>query len=220
MLAVGGHTRLPRRYRGGDVFAWLDRAGVFADRASAVQAVDDARRRPSIQLVGSAPPRNLDLNTLQRQGVRLTGRLAGLDGMKLAFSDDLAASVRDSERRLHGLLARVDAVADVLGALQGEPPETIVVPATPGELDLHAERIASVVWATGFDRSYPWLHVPVLDGRGEIRQRDGITDIPGLYTLGLRFQRVRKSNFIDGVGDDAMFLAQCMATRQLLRAAA
>jgi putative flavoprotein involved in K+ transport len=206
-LAVGRHARLPRRYRGGDGFAWLEHAGVLSDRSSSLHDRDAARRQPSIQLVGSTPPRDLDLATLQRQGVRLTGRLVGIDGTSVAFADDLRANVDEADSKLRALLSRVDAVADVLGAPPGEPPEAVDVPATPDRLDLGAERITSVVWATGFRRSYPWLHVPVLDRQGEIRQRDGVADFPGLYTIGLRFQRVRKSNFIDGVGDDARFIA-------------
>ena len=30
-IAVGHHTRLPRRYRGRDILWWLDRMGVFAE---------------------------------------------------------------------------------------------------------------------------------------------------------------------------------------------
>jgi putative flavoprotein involved in K+ transport len=47
----------------------------------------------------------------------------------------------------------------------------------------------------------------VLDAEGEIMQQGGITPSPGLYVLGLRFMRRRKSNFIDGVGTDATELA-------------
>ena len=219
-LAVGRHARLPRRYRGGDGFAWLEHAGVLSDRASSVHDRDAARRQPSIQLVGSTPPRDLDLATLQRQGVRLTGRLVAIDGMSVALADDLRANVHEADMKLRALLRRVAEVADVLGAAPGEPPEAVDVPMTPDRLDLRAERITSVVWATGFRRSYPWLHVPVLDREGEIRQRDGVADVPGLYTIGLRFQRVRKSNFIDGVGDDARFVALHIADRRRARAAA
>ena len=64
-----------------------------------------------------------------------------------------------------------------------------------------------MIWATGFRRAYPWLKVPVFDEQGEIRHRGGVTPVPGLYVLGMHFQRRRKSAFIDGVGDDAEFLA-------------
>jgi putative flavoprotein involved in K+ transport len=69
------------------------------------------------------------------------------------------------------------------------------------------------LWATGFRRNYPWLKVPVLDERGEIRHLGGITSVPGLYVLGLQFLRRRKSAFIDGVGDDAADLAEHIAGR-------
>jgi putative flavoprotein involved in K+ transport len=77
----------------------------------------------------------------------------------------------------------------------------------PAVLDLEAERITSVVWATGYRRIYRWLRVPVLDRRGSIVHRGGVTASPGLYVLGMQFQRRRNSNFIDGVGKDARYLA-------------
>jgi putative flavoprotein involved in K+ transport len=64
-----------------------------------------------------------------------------------------------------------------------------------------------VVWATGYRRSYPWLRIPVLDPRGEIRHAGGVTPEPGLYVLGLQFLRRRNSSFLDGVGADARALA-------------
>ena len=64
-----------------------------------------------------------------------------------------------------------------------------------------------MLWATGHRRRYPWLHLPVLDGAGEIRHRRGITDVPGAYVLGQRFQHRRSSNLIGGVGADAAHVA-------------
>ena len=58
VLAVGSHTRVPRRYRGMDIFWWLERLG------SLDRTVDDcadpaaARHEPSLQLVGRADHRN------------------------------------------------------------------------------------------------------------------------------------------------------------------
>ena len=81
------------------------------------------------------------------------------------------------------------------------------------ELDLRDEQVGAVVWATGFTRPYPWLHVPVLDQRGEISQRRGITPHAGLYVLGQRFQHRGDSNFIDGVRHDAAHVARHIASR-------
>jgi putative flavoprotein involved in K+ transport len=78
---------------------------------------------------------------------------------------------------------------------------------------VHADRLGTVVWATGYRRPYPWLQVPVLDRQGEIVQRRGITPVDGLFVLGQRFQYRRDSNFIDGVRHDATYLASQIACR-------
>jgi putative flavoprotein involved in K+ transport len=80
-------------------------------------------------------------------------------------------------------------------------------------LDLEAEGIETVIWATGYRRDYSWLDVPVLDSRGEIVHSGGITRQPGLYVIGLNFLRRRNSSFIAGVGDDARELAAHIAGR-------
>ena len=76
------------------------------------------------------------------------------------------------------------------------------------EIDLTRAGIRTVLWATGFRRQYPWLKLPVFDGRGEIRHSGGVTPVSGLYVIGLHFLRRRNSSFIDGVGADAMALSE------------
>lgn len=73
--------------------------------------------------------------------------------------------------------------------------------------------VQSVVWATGFRPHYPWLHVPVLDPRGVPRQQRGVTDMPGLYFLGLPWMHTRGSARIGWVGRDAAYLADHIAAR-------
>ena len=77
-----------------------------------------------------------------------------------------------------------------------------------------------MVWATGFRRAYPWLKLPVLDERGEIRQDGGVTPETGVYVLGIRFQRRRNSNTLDGVGNDAEELSRHLAGHLAAPAAA
>lgn len=205
VVAVGSHTSLPRSYRGRDVMWWMDRIGVLDEGADATRDLEAARRAPSLQLIGE--PRSIDLEGLRALGVRLAGRLTAADGSDVAFASDLGTSVAASERRRARMLARIDAfvaasdLERVFPHEERRPP--MIVPKTPAALDLRREKIATVLWATGYVRRYPWLHVPVFDARGEIRHRDGITSLPGLYVLGLRLQRTRKSSFLDGVGADA-----------------
>jgi putative flavoprotein involved in K+ transport len=209
---------MPRVYRGRDILWWLDAMGLFDETGDEVFDLELSRRQPSLQLVGRPDRATLDLPVLERRGVRLVGRAVGADGASLSFDDDLVAHTAGADARLARLLMRIDAFAASAGLeSQVGPPEPFqpfVWPApAPTTIDLRAEGIRTVVWATGFRRHYPWLRVEALDERGELRHAGGITPVPGLYALGLGFQRRRKSAFIDGVGDDARELADHIAAR-------
>ena len=170
-----------------------------------------------MQLAGGDPPETLDLAVLQTRGVRLTGHLAGFDGNQAMFAGDLAATTGEADMRLHRLLSRIDGLVAAGGFERALPAADRIVPVdtdlAPRALNLRAEGIRSVLWATGYSRSYPWLRAPVLDDRGEIRQLRGRTPAPGLYVLGLQFMTRRNSSFIDGVGCDAVEIAKEIARR-------
>ena len=214
-LAVGRHTRLPRRYRGRDILWWLDQLGVLAERADTVQDLERSRRQPSLQLIGGPDRATLDLAVLHAHGVRLVGRVLDADGSLVRLADDLPATTAAADVKMAGILGRIDrfVIGSGTTAAPSEPfnPTWPLAGDAPSELDLTHERITTVIWATGYRRVYPWLHVPVLDARGEIVHDGGATAEPGLYVLGLNFQRRRNSSFIDGVGDDARVIAKQIA---------
>jgi putative flavoprotein involved in K+ transport len=207
VLAVGAHTRLPRRYRGRDVMWWLDAMGLFARR------IDEGRRaaardEPSMQLVGSADGRDVDLRSLQERGVRLVGRLTGVDGVRARFADDLGRTTAAADARLRGLLDRIDAYAAATGlAARSGSPEPLRAACPAAVADQSLADVRTVIWATGYRRAYPWLRVPILDGHGDIRHVDGTTPAPGMYVVGMRWQSRRGSSFLDGVRYDAATVA-------------
>jgi putative flavoprotein involved in K+ transport len=210
-VAVGQHTRLPRRYRGRDILWWLDRMGVLDETIDQVYDVEISRDQPSLQLVGHPEHTTIDLAGLRDRGVRVVGRLIGVDGDDLHFADDLVATTAAADFKLASVLSRIDAYIERTGmaAEPGAPfvPHCLGFVDAETSLSLAEAGIRTVVWATGFTREYPWLRVPVLDRRGEIRHTGGLTAEPGLYVIGMHFLRRRKSSFIDGVGDDAKALA-------------
>ena len=214
VLSVGRHARMLRRYRGRDIWSWLETIGNLDDRIDEVPAPDASRRSPSLALTGANGGEEIDLGRLADLGVVVAGRLRGFGDRRATFADDLEIQVADSDRRLRRLLDRIDRHVDThdLQAV-GEPAPVheLALPAGPTRVDLGAERIETVIWATGYRRSYPWLQVPVLDEAGEIVHRRGVTRVPGVFALGLRFQYRRKSHFIGGVGADAAFLAEILA---------
>lgn len=217
VIAAGRHARMLRRYRGKDIWHWIERLGDLEQTIDEMPDRDVARRALSFGLSGRNDGENLDLSRLSALGITVTGRLEGWDGATARFSDNLEIDIADSELRMHRLLDRIDDHIDTQpnGAScvpAREPVPPIALPAPPCSLDLGSERITSVIWATGYRRTYPWLHVPVLDSAGEIEHRYGITPVAGLYVLGLRFQRRRASHFIGGVGTDAAYLAEHLTT--------
>jgi putative flavoprotein involved in K+ transport len=214
-LAVGRHTRLPRRYRGRDILWWLDQLGVLSQGTEAVQDIGRSRRQPSLQLVGRPDHESLDLAVLHHRGVHLVGRIRDIDGYRASLGDDLAVMTAAADIKMAEILTRVDRFIERTG-VAAAPPEPFN-PTWPlagdiaDTLDLKRERIDTVIWATGYRRAYPWLRVPVLDAHGEIVHTGGITAEPGLHVLGLNFQSRRNSSFIDGVGHDAWAIAQEIA---------
>ncbi|CAN5567768.1 NAD(P)/FAD-dependent oxidoreductase [soil metagenome] len=204
-LAVGEHVRLPRTYRGRDIHWWMDAIGQLDERYDEVDDIDRARRLASLQLVGSPERRTLDLNALIAAGVDVVGRLARIVGRTAQFSGGLANLVANADLKQRRLLDRIDEFvtenerADELD----EPtrPEATRLGTVPTELSLPP--FETVVWATGYRPTYPWLDAAAFDRRHRVVHDGGVGAIPGMYFLGIPFMRRRKSSFIDGVGPDA-----------------
>jgi putative flavoprotein involved in K+ transport len=74
-------------------------------------------------------------------------------------------------------------------------------------VDGSEQEFDAVIWATGYGPDHSWLDVPVLDGQGGLRHRRGVTDVAGLYFLGLSWQHTRGSALLGWVKDDAEFIA-------------
>ncbi|HEY3187622.1 MAG TPA: NAD(P)-binding domain-containing protein [Solirubrobacteraceae bacterium] len=212
VLSVGGHTRMPRRYRGRDIFHWLAAIGDLDLTIDELPDRVEAIRSPSLALSGANGGEDLDLGVLHSLGVGVAGRLAGFDGRRALFADDLETTFFDADYRMRSLLDRIDAHIDAEGdELPLDQVPDVQLPPGPRALDLAASGVSTIIWATGYRRDYHWLHVPVLDGNGEIEHRRGITPEPGLFALGLKFQHRKSSHQIGGVGRDARFIASHIA---------
>jgi putative flavoprotein involved in K+ transport len=204
-IAAGDHVRLPRSYRGRDIYWWMDAIGVLGEQYDQVPDLARARRLPSAQLVGSPEHRSVDLGTLTAAGVGVVGRLAGVAGRRLQFSGSLTNLVISAELKLDRLLDRIDdhithsATDHTIGP--ADRPLPVRLPTAPTELD--TARFNTVIWATGFRQHHPWLDPALLDRRGQLRHTGGVTPVPGVYVLGLPFLRQRRSGLIDGIGTDA-----------------
>ena len=216
-LAVGEHVRVPRVYRGRDIKWWMNASGVLDQRHDEVDDIVRARNVPSLQLAGYADRRTIDLNSLSGIGVKLVGRLAGINDGRAQFSGSLRNVCALADLKMHRLLDTIDAWAMQNGLDDDVGPphrfeSTAVEESPPLLLNLTSGRVKTIIWATGFRPDYSWLDVPVLDHKGMIRHDGGVVEAPGLYLLGMPFLRRRKSSLIDGVGDDARDLSAHLAS--------
>jgi putative flavoprotein involved in K+ transport len=208
VLAVGEHVRGPRMYRGRDIHWWMEAAGVLDERYDEVDDIVRARRVPSMQLAGSDERASFDLNALTGIGIRLSGKLAGINDGRAQFSGSLRNKCELADLKLGRLLDTIDEWATANRMDDSVPPphrfEPTVVDASPRlGLDLRSGEIDTIVWATGFRPDYSWLDVPVVDDKGMIRHDGGVVESPGMYLLGTPFLRRRKSSFMDGARVDA-----------------
>jgi putative flavoprotein involved in K+ transport len=120
------------------------------------------------------------------------------------------------------VLDEADAYARAHGLDLPEEPSARVIPADPAcvtdpilSLDLAAEGISTLLWATGYALDYGWLHVDALDGQGRPDHVNGVSRrVPGLYFLGLPWLTRRSSAFIWGAWRDAEDLAARIAESQ------
>jgi putative flavoprotein involved in K+ transport len=80
--------------------------------------------------------------------------------------------------------------------------------------------VGVVVWATGYRSDYSWIQIPGVVRNGHVVHWRGVTDVPGLYFLGLTWQHTRGSALLGFFNDDAAYLADRIATHQHATASA
>jgi putative flavoprotein involved in K+ transport len=78
-------------------------------------------------------------------------------------------------------------------------------------------RPSTVIWATGFRSDYSWIEAPgAFTADGHVDHQRGVTDVPGLYFLGLPWQHTRGSALLGFVQHDAAFLADQLHRHQAI----
>jgi putative flavoprotein involved in K+ transport len=208
-LSVGRHRRLPRRYRGHDLIWWLAEMGI--DQTPTAQRGASALG-PVIS--GAYGGRTIDFRSYAADGMTLLGHLNAARDDVLEIAPGLAQSLVDGDLVYTSFLNIVDGYIKLRGLdLSDEPgarvplPDPRCVTEPLQRLDLGAENIGAVIWATGYGVDFGWIDIPVKDANGEPVHQSGITDVPGLYFLGLPWLSKMNSSFLSGVGDDAAVLA-------------
>ena len=212
-LCVGAHDRPPRRYRGKDFCFWLGVLGLW-------EATRPSREHVTIAVSGAYGGHTIDFRRLAARGITLLGRADAYAGGIMTIAPGLARDLAAGDANYLELLDAADAYAARTGLDVPEEPEARAMQPDPPcvtdpilRLDLRAEGITTIIWATGFTFDFSWLHVGALDARGTPVHQRGITEVPGLYVIGLPFLSRRASSFIFGADQDAARIAEHVAAR-------
>jgi len=96
--------------------------------------------------------------------------------------------------------AKIKRISKITGVIDG-------LPVTEDKEKIDAKNL---VWCTGFESSYPWINVPNLKNNEFVR---GVSDnVSGLYFVGQHFQYAFSSAMIHGVGRDAKYIVEKIAS--------
>ena len=210
-LCVSRCGRVPRRYRGRDTMWWMVRMGIL-DQPVARTPVSQGSGCNS-HVSGKNGGHDLNLWQFASDGVVLLGRLEDAAGTKIRLAGDLQRNLHAADATAARIKERIDEFIAKTGT---EAPQRDPVDPQGGrtrvdaisELDIVANGIRTIVWATGYRHDFGWLHVPGICPDGKPIHRRGVTRLPGLYFLGLRQQHTLGSELLFGVGSDAGFLAE------------
>ena len=70
---------------------------------------------------------------------------------------------------------------------------------------------ANVIWSTGFEPGFSWIDLPVFEEGRVKHDRGVVTEVPGLYFVGLKGLYSVSSAQVNGVGRDAERVAKLIA---------
>jgi putative flavoprotein involved in K+ transport len=210
-LSVSRHKRVPRRFRGKDVYWWLERMGRFAQT---IDSFPGRRWPPSTVVTGVSGGYDVNVRQMAADGIHVPGRVVAASDGALTVAPNANTILDEADTAFAGFLAAAREFAAAnpdLGLAEEHLTGPVDLPATAAEvesLDLRCENVGAIVWATGYGYDYGWLRVPVLDAQGRPLQQRGITQVPGLYFLGLHWMHTFKAGLFSGVGSDAEHLAE------------
>ncbi|WP_256361224.1 MSMEG_0569 family flavin-dependent oxidoreductase [Methylomonas koyamae] len=187
-LAVGSAPRSPRMYRGRETTEWLYDLGFYDLTIDKHPLGDAAKHKTNHYLTGRGGGHEIDLRKFALEGVKLYGSMVNISGSKLEFLPDLTKNLDDADEVYVSIRNDIDSyiAAHNIDAPVEPPFRKVWQPEfDPTAIDADRENITSIVWAIGFRPNYRWIELPAFDGRGFPQFDRGISNVDGLYFIGL-----------------------------------
>ena len=186
--------------------------GFFDRTADMLRSLAERYFTPPI-ITGKNGGRALNLHRFSRDGVTLLGHASGFEEGSLSLAPDLKQRLAKSEQIGANMLKMIDSFIEKSG--MAAPPAEVSEPlrdayAAPEilSLDLHAAGITTIIWAAGYRFDFGLVKFPVFDADGFPITRGGVSNVPGLYFVGMPWMDQLKTGFLVGVGENAARVAE------------
>ena len=208
-LAVGDAGRIPRRYRGRDIFDWDIATGYMTMPVEQHPLGTDVRFKAHPHLSGRDGGHTIDLRQMALNGIRLHGKVLGIDDACFRLSDNLVETLNGIDKFCRDQMTGIDKFIEANRLDDAKEAVTPVDWSPESEslrLDLRKAGISTVIYATGFHFDFTWIKLPIFGEREYPRHVRGVTEIPGLYFCGLHWMHTQGSGLFYGVGEDAEYV--------------
>lgn len=170
---------------------------------SAAQIGAEITKYYSVDWSTNKKPRFASLHILGRNILTIAKKIGHLDkpapdktiqqGEPIYFYDDLKKQLKKAKRRKQVVQAKGDTITF-------EDGET--------------ESYDFILFATGFQPNFDFIKLPEFEGDlALLRKQQGISQIPGLFFLGIPYQRSRSSQLIYGAQRDAAYMVDQLEKR-------
>lgn len=210
-LATGDAPRVARFYRGRDVVAWLHDMKYYDIPVDKHPLREGVRDNTNHYVTGRDGGRDIDLRKFALEGMELYGRLVDFDGDNFQFAPNLRENLDNADSTYNSICQRIDDYIEV-NNINAPPSKHYNAvwqpPLERTELSLNESGITAILWCIGFKPNYDWLDVPVFNGRGYPQFHRGVTQVPGLYFIGLPWLHTWGSGRFASVGRDAHYLCE------------
>lgn len=213
-LSTSRVGRIPRWYRGRDIFYWVTETKFYDIKSEEVKDPEILELRPP-QVKGTGSGRDsMSLQSLSKNGAVILGKMQDANENTVFFQQDAAQHVKFADEFSQKIKNMIDdyIIENNLSVTPAHYDEADIPDVDAScaskitSLDLKENNINSIIWATGFDHDHSYIKLPVFDDKGKLIHKDGIPGFPGLYFLGYPWLRTRKSPILFGIIEDAKFV--------------
>jgi len=215
-LCLGSAGRVPRRYRGKDVYEWMHLVGLL-DRTVDQLPSPKAKYAANPHVSGRDGGRTLNLHKFARDGVTLLGHLAGGYGDQIGLQMDLKECLAKADKFEADLVKQIDGYIEKTAT--PTPPEELPMlqdgfgAEEITNLSLESAGITTIIWAIGYTFDFSLVKLPVFDSDGFPLQNRGVTSYRGLYFTGLPWLHKYQSGHLLGMAEDAAYIASVITAK-------